>query len=269
MNTTASIETISPEQAERYLALSEGNRPIRPGRVRQYAADMRTGQWLLTGEPIIFNGSALINGHHRLQACLASGASFPSVVVRNVDSKAYDVIDSGLARTVGDALGHHGVPSANITAAAARLFLGYKAGVIHDPQQFATIVGRQGLIDHVVECRPLWEWAMTGTTRARDTRLNSSAMAAFRALIGPDDERLETFCEGVYTGAQLDVGDPRLTLRTWAMNARLRSAAFHLSAIIRAWNAYSSGVALKNIRPWFQGSPFPVITPQQDAGGAA
>lgn len=263
MTTTASIETITPERAETYLALSEGNRPIRPARVRQYAADMRSGQWLLTGEPIIFNGSALINGHHRLHACIASRADFSTVVVRDVDSKSYDVIDSGLGRTVGDALGHHGVSSANITAAAARLFLGYRAGVIHDPQQFNIVVGRQGLIDHVVECRTLWEWALTGTTRARDTRLNSSSMACFRALIGPDDERLEAFCEGVYTGAQLDIGDPRLTLRTWAMNARLRSAAFHLSAIIRAWNAYASGVALKNIRPWFQGSPFPAITTQQ------
>jgi hypothetical protein len=258
VTTTATVETITPAKAEAYLAMSDGNRPIRPGRVRQYAADMKTGKWLLSGEPIIFNGTALINGHHRLRACVASSTPFESVVVRGVASQAYDVIDSGLARTMGDVLAQHDIGNANLTAAAARLYLSYQAGVINDPQQVAILIGRQRIADHVVNNTELYKWALARHHASKAMKLNASAMVAFRLIIGQNDDRLEPFCEGVLTGANLEVGDPRLTTRTWAMNCKVRTASYHLSGIIRGWNAYAAGAQLNQIKPWFSGSPFPV-----------
>jgi len=262
MTTTATVETITPSTAERYLALSQGNRPLRPVRVRQYAESMRNGQWVLTGEPIIFNGTALINGHHRLQACIESKTQFDSVVVRGVDETAYDVIDSGLARTMGDVLGQHEVPNRNLVAATARNYLAYCSGFINDSQKITMLISRQTMADHVVNNRELYSWAIMHTEAAKNIRLNGPALAVFRMIVGQEDAHLQLFCDGLLTGASLEVGDPRLTLRTWISNTKVRTAAYHLSGIIRAWNAYVAGVSLANIKPWFKGSPFPVAKTQ-------
>lgn len=254
------IEVVTPEMATEYLAMSVGNRPIREPRVMQYAQAMLDGQWMLTGEPLIFNGSALVNGHHRLMACHRAGVSFTTVIVRGVDEAAYEVIDSGLPRSNGDVLGHLKVPNANQAAATARIVLMFRSGAMSTPNWAQVITSRIKVVEEVTSNAARYERAIRtwGNERARQAGLNRTAVSAF-ALIIDDESRLNAFFDPIFTGAGLEMLDPRLAMRNWAMQSKSREARLHLSALIRAWNAWTTNRPLKQIKPWVHGQPFPII----------
>lgn len=104
-NPDAKIELITPEIAGQMLKNNSGNRAKSQTRVLQFAKEMTRG-WKLNGEPIIFGiNSRLLNGQHRLWACIESGCSFTTWVIRGVDPTTFDTIDTGSPRTAGDVIG--------------------------------------------------------------------------------------------------------------------------------------------------------------------
>lgn len=114
------VKTITPDIAAKILDTSDGNRPLKAAKVKSYARDMGNGLWVANGESIIINKrGVLVDGHHRLKACVESGATFRSVVVTGVAESARDTIDMGASRTVGDVLSFHGLANSNQVAAAA------------------------------------------------------------------------------------------------------------------------------------------------------
>ncbi len=46
------VETVTPELAERWLSLNTHNRTLRDGVVSRYAESIKAGQWELNGETI-------------------------------------------------------------------------------------------------------------------------------------------------------------------------------------------------------------------------
>src|SRR5690606_8318649 len=101
----------------------ENNRHISQRTVEKYAAAMKAGQWVLNGESIKFDKDAkLIDGQHRLWACIESDVPFKTMVVYDAPTDAFMTIDSGRTRNAGDALAIAGFSEANEkrTAATAR-----------------------------------------------------------------------------------------------------------------------------------------------------
>ena len=112
----ARIDIVTPEMARKWLENNTANRPVSPTTVAQYGRDMALGKWLLTGEVIQFGTSGrLLNGQHRLLACIQSDTPFTTMVVRNIaeEDDVMDVIDTGKKRTFGGALTIHGERDAN------------------------------------------------------------------------------------------------------------------------------------------------------------
>ncbi len=108
MTVTCGVATITPEMAQGWLENHNGkNRKLRQKSTWQrYINDMVNGDWLLTGESIIFDeDGTLVNGQHRLHACVAANRNFDSVVVYGVDpTVAFLAIDQGIGRTSDDYL---------------------------------------------------------------------------------------------------------------------------------------------------------------------
>lgn len=101
---------ITPEIAEAWLDKNINNRRILPRYLKLYTRDMKKNAWMLTGETIIFSWDGnLLNGQTRLKACVASGCSFPSLVVYGIDPRAQMAMDSGKARTGADVLAFLGI----------------------------------------------------------------------------------------------------------------------------------------------------------------
>lgn len=129
----ATTFTVTPEWAKGILASSnKRNRKPKVSIVSKYTKDMLNGEWGSNGDSIRFGKSgALLDGQHRLMACVKSGVSFDAIVVTDVDDISGDPfvhIDGGKGRTRGDVLEAAGVADAhaNFIADAAAYLLHFR-----------------------------------------------------------------------------------------------------------------------------------------------
>lgn len=103
------------------------NRPSSESGLRRYARSMLKG-WKYTGETIIFSKSGrLLNGQHRLLACIQASVAFPCLVAFAVEDDAFKFMDSGLARTAGHIFAIEGILNYNFAAAVARIVYSYQS----------------------------------------------------------------------------------------------------------------------------------------------
>lgn len=66
---------------------------------------MQSGNWALNGQTItIADNGTLVDGQHRLMACVRAGVPFQTVVVYGADESAFETVDSGRRRSVSDVL---------------------------------------------------------------------------------------------------------------------------------------------------------------------
>lgn len=260
------IETITPDMAEAIMASQNiDNRKLRRGRVAQYAQDMRRDMWLLTGQGLTFDTTGrLIDGQHRLAAIIEAGVPVRLTVMRNAVPEAYTVIDSGLARTAGDALAKEGFPAATHIAAIARLSIGWDAGIAHEHGSGAMgLITRQDITEFALDNRE-----SIITARNLGERLyggvggNRTAWGAliFEVLPHRPDAHWDYF-DRIISGVNLASGDPRLALRNWAATRRnvrgngrravtAEMSHVHLFTYTKAWNYWVKGKQVGTIHTW-------------------
>ena len=106
---TTTEEVITVEMAEAWLENNlDRNRPLSTPHVNELARRIKNGDWVLTGQAILFDDSGrLIDGQHRLSAlCLAAaGYTLRSLVTRGIyDKGAFLALDEGKRRSASDVL---------------------------------------------------------------------------------------------------------------------------------------------------------------------
>jgi hypothetical protein len=112
--------TITPQLAEQWLSKQDQNRSVSTRYVEKISSDIKNGRWIFNGQPIIFNGTRLLDGQHRLLGILKAGKSVTALVVNGIDVEAMDTIDSGHARTAAHVAQINGIQQANKKIAVAR-----------------------------------------------------------------------------------------------------------------------------------------------------
>lgn len=123
------VETITPEIAREYLKFNKINRPLNKSTVNFYAKEMANGEWKLNGEAICFQGNVLVNGQHRLQACIQSNIPFRTVVVRGVEENSFTTYDSGRLRTNADVFSLMDIKNASTVASSIVKYIALKRNV--------------------------------------------------------------------------------------------------------------------------------------------
>src|SRR3989304_7875560 len=100
---TSELETITPEIAHQMLATNKFNRKLSQARVDWLARQIANRKWMINGEPIILDVDGnLINGQHRLHACIKANLSIQTMVTRGIERMAMRTIDTGGSRTASD-----------------------------------------------------------------------------------------------------------------------------------------------------------------------
>lgn len=130
------VKTITPKWAMEILDKHNPvNRSVSEQTVQSYANDMKAGRWVLNHQGIAFdeNGN-LVDGQHRLWACVFAECSFECMVTTGLpiqvfkDSviiKAMDTVDKGRARTTGQQFTlAHNVKNGNSVASAIVVIVG-------------------------------------------------------------------------------------------------------------------------------------------------
>lgn len=104
MNPT--VVTITPDIAKMWLGANYAmNRRIIDDRVSAYVRDMKSGAWTLNSDVICFTEDGkLINGQHRLTACVKANVPFDSIVYLGMPKESLLNIDTQKPRSITAAL---------------------------------------------------------------------------------------------------------------------------------------------------------------------
>ena len=83
-------KTITPAVAEAMLKASEAlgavNRKLNTRHVELYANEIRSNRWKLNGDAIRLDPDGrILDGQHRLQACVLAGIPFQTIVMTGVE----------------------------------------------------------------------------------------------------------------------------------------------------------------------------------------
>lgn len=259
-----STQVITPTDAERLLAANQNNRPVRPSVVTRYAADMKNGDWHVgTGAVVIDREGNLLDGQHRLLACVEAGKPFSTVVIEGVEPETKVAIDQGIKRTMGDMLGWRGEASSNKLAAAVRAgWVWSRYGDAFNRKASPTADQTLEWLERNPSIRDALREAGTLHRHMGVPAATGAVMLHRTRLIEP--EMSELFFEQLRSGADLKAGDPALALRNWltgqavpGAGQRPVAAVYHFMAI-KAWNAVMLGKDIK-VAKYVRREEFPRI----------
>jgi hypothetical protein len=266
------VERITPKRAAKYLENNPKNRNISPRVSNRYGDFMKNGKWSLTGEPIIFaSDGSLLDGQHRLTACITSDTPFETVVLRGVDPSSFSKMNQGRSRTLANVLQAEGVASANRIAAAAR-----NAMIIEEASDVASRAplsqrskcDPDDLLAYVHEnFNPLQEGLAATRTEQGLTLLrpHSIFIALYCLFAKRNRSRAIKFFEGLTGGEGLRRTDPIFKLRALLisnMNQGVRGSfrkVWMIGVTIKSWNAWLTGKEVKNLRFSVDNEKFPKI----------
>lgn len=267
MTPTMTIETITPARAAELLSLNSNNRRIRKNIVATYARDMQAGDWKLTGAPLVLNGSELLDGQHRLLACVEAGVPFTTAVLYDADTEAHIAIDKGAKRTVADELRWRGETGdvARLSAVLSLLWR-YEQAVLPDKNRTPSVAEVVELLDR----NPgIHESLKIGRRIEGATKVAGGPFAVALHVIAREHggEIASAFAGKVQTGIGLAEGDPVLALRNYAARiatmrtTRPRSEEW-LAMIFKTFNNWLVGRPLRTVywrRVGPAAEPFPTL----------
>jgi hypothetical protein len=262
MSIKTTIETITPDIAAQYLLTNLVNqRNVTKTHQLHLRQQMENGQWMLTGQPIIFDDKGrLIDGQHRLRALIDADVSLQFVVTRGVSSDSFIAIDRGKTRTHGNMFAIHGCKNYNIAASCVAGVINYRRALrVEKTRNDKKIIGgslnspiRPCSMDMITEYKKhetKYDQAITIAERLKAIcPPSASSTAAAMALIdaGHSFEYVEDFWSKVKHGSDLKTGNPILTLRNrlsvcaGSSNSKIRSH-YVLMIAVKAWNLHVEG----------------------------
>lgn len=254
-------ETVTPKKAMEWLKRNVHNRPISQRQVNNYAATMEAGKWQLNGDTIRFNGNGdLIDGQHRLHACVQCGKAFECYVASGLDHDAFDTIDQGRKRTTGDVFARQGYKHYITLASAARNLWKYQNGYQNKTGQFRPDMANQLLEEH-----PALHAAVERACNlsAKQGLIHGGILSFLvYATSCVDEAGSEKFWSQVMTGEGLTKNMPAYWLRERLINNRGAVAKLDGDTIvalsIKAWNSFRAGKPLKVLK-WMSEEEFPAI----------
>lgn len=265
------VQTITPEVAKKMVAewRYDHNRPLRPSKIRDYAAAMVNGTFEeLTQIYIgIYQGRHfLLDGQHRLHAVAASGvpATF-TVLEREVDSaerlsQIYGRLDRNIRRGPRDIYGAYGIrdefelsDSAVKGLGEAVSFLAAGCMEAKDGAEPESQIGGMRLYaPYMVECEAIMRDAGARTGAIKDGARRASTVAVmllslrFAAPKAKREKRpsVRDFWRDGFLDDGLKLGDPRKTMNKHLVETRIRSSYQGAKTVTRAYSARYLGSCL-------------------------
>lgn len=258
-------ELVTPRTASEMLKGNGINRRLRPPVVAAYARDMAAGDWLETGEPIILSDEGrLLDGQHRLNAVIKSGANVRMLIVRGVSDDAMRRIDTGKGRSVSTGIGlaNPGLRNVSNVTAAARLVIAVRNGLFGGNGKVREITASE--IEGFILCNPrLVEIASMSGNAARNAFLSPAQVAAALFMFSEVSEvAMMEFYRHFSTGEDIREGDPIHTLRARAVKSKVDRLSVTpeqwMSMLFRTWNAWRLGRQVRRIYAVQDGATIPV-----------
>lgn len=225
------------------------NRKISASKIRQTSSDILSGKFLVNGESVIFDRNGLLlDGQHRLLACVETNVEIVSLCAFGIDPIAMQTIDLGKGRTSGDVAQISGIPSGNAVAAIARMMIAYdktNGETLGRPQDLSSNEILQYLNDNP-DVSDVHRWSVTHLASLRGI-CPATVLAAARIILqrkyGPE---VVHYLNQVGSGINIAPNDPAFIIRRRLFGARKQNAA-SLEAILRGGIHYMKNRSISRI----------------------
>lgn len=262
-------EVITPQEAKRILETKNPrNRPISQRNVDKYAQEMKAGRWKLNGEAIIFGVSGnLLNGQHRLRACVQANVPFETTVTRGVPDEYFDTLDDGNPRKLSDVLAIKGEAHTKAMSAALYFVHNYASGNLTGSRKkggMATKPVLERLLETQGGIRNSVQYYWRLHKRPGGIMLPPSLAVGLHYIFSlVDDEKAGAFFDVFQSGLNIDAGNPIGLLRArFIAGKREASSTMTMEAqysyAVTAWNAYATGRRMTRLA-YKPGEPLPEI----------
>lgn len=245
----ASVKTISPTLAKRWLRKNTKNRRIKQGNVERIADDILNDRWHENGQSIVFDvDGTIVDGQHRLLAIVLADRPVRAVVVTGVLADAMPTIDCGVARSFADVCSINGEKSAHLLAATAKHAWRYERGKV-----FTSIKPSNTDLELFLEARPRLRASATVGIACRKVGQTSVLAFCHYVFSQADPAKAEVFFAGLESGANLGPRSPILHLRNRFLelkrdkNKRLNPPA-QIYLTFRAWVAFRDGRQMQKLQ---------------------
>lgn len=261
-------KVITPQLAEKLLEHNTRNRKILQTKVDQYVKDMKAGFWVENGENIKFDDTGrLIDGQHRLTACVQSGVPFITTLTTGLsDPNAFKTIDTGRTRGADQVLQMAGIKNPNNVAAAVRIVMSWDSSVDKTKHIVRTVKGTTNheVLEKVYEFNEevILEGLRLSKTFPKSCG-NSLLHGAYLILSRINGNRVEEFFgkleDGLFTSKQ----DPCKLLTDRIYNrvgnwSKEDERTELLALIFKAYNWHCQDNYKQKMLVWNKGSKFPV-----------
>lgn len=244
------------------LGRNRKNRKVSQQLVQQLANDMATGNWKLNGETIVISDTGrLLDGQHRLLACLQADTTFETYVVVGVEEDVFDTLDCGKLRDGTSVFAMMEESSPAQLSGAATLLWKYENDALSKYKRVTNRHRVQILHDH-----PGLRDSMAKVQEMEMQSIIPIPVATFLHYCGSIVNATKThdFLASVKSGLNLSDTDPAYVLReallARAANKRIRYKNKHevIAYAIKALNASLSAKPIKRLKLGKK-EEFPVI----------
>ena len=256
-------ELITPVRAKQILAQCPMNRRVNLKRVAKLALEIVKGDWSFNGDTIrIDSDGNLIDGQHRLRACVLANTPIMTLIAVVTDKSAFATIDTGKARSCGDSLSALGVVNGRNAAAALKFVHSIESGdyvkMKHEP-----VSNNEMMALHT-------KYPSVSRIIGHCTNVKLMQPAAFAGLYylfsKKDKELADIFFEHIKKGMSVDNAHVFNILRERLIANQISKSKLKIEYVvalcIKAWNYARIGAQPKQLR-WNSegvfGEPFPVI----------
>ncbi len=253
------VMTVTPQEAALWLDTKNSrNRPISQSTVDRYVQEMRAGNWKMNGQSVIFGVSGqLLNGQHRLKACVAANMPFTTVVVYGIADETFDTIDDGNKRSLPDVLAIRGEGLPILLAAGVRFLWIYATGQIETRDLRKGKIATKAVLEDTLNKHPGLRSSVKfySMLKARSGGMlipSGMAIGLHYLFAIVEEKKADEFFTRFQSGLELTEGHPIAILRArliagqTAASTKLTNAAMYYYTVT-AWNHFVTNSFLKRL----------------------
>jgi hypothetical protein len=253
---TTTMQNVTPEQAQQWLAHNTHNRNLRESQVAALANDITNGNWNWNGDSIKFaDDGTLLDGQHRLHAIIRAGQPIEMLIIHGLDKDTQVTMDTGAKRTGGDALKLQGEKYYTTLAAGLRACILWDSGV-RNLGGGNRVTTNSTLLDYLENHPEMRDYVEAYTQLRRGIEIPASVgVTAIKILSEIDPDDADYFFSRLGSDEGHYKGEPIYELRRALLdNAAAtsktrggRTTTWKLAIIIKAWNKYRNGETIKQL----------------------
>ena len=259
---------LTPAMATKLLEANNLNRHLSQPHVDRIAQQIIKGKWRFNGDTIkIAVNADVLDGQHRLWACIIADISIDTVVIDNIEPDAFATIDTiRKPRSGADILSLCGLDRhRTIVSAALAWLLRWQRDAFPAVRAPKNRIENSDIED-AYEAHPAMVEAAERARHLRGVMPISIAAFLYYVFSNKNQELADKFVDAMENPAGMSVSHPFFQYRTWLLELkkqpRRADPVIVVAHAIKAWNAAQKGKKPKNIYWRGQGAgaePFPTI----------